>query len=352
MSSDGISAIDQELSELSLGDINSYLFDVLDGTDEYPKPQKISKESFDTGLKDLITNSKISIKELDSNDNFDIDEFLYKNSRFYFLNDLSKDLDGLIKDLDNDLILLINDELYDDVIKLTTSINKNKNFEDLISNLKVSLIDYIKFLNKNLIDYQSTSNIINVNLYYKKKFFKVNKFIEKSILLFDLVDVFEKKMNNFSDNIEQIKELTSFYFSIHQLINSLSFIEDIKETDRPENKNCDEVLTLSSLKSFDVHNNITYLNNITLNDLLIADADSNDDTQKTETKNTLNNESFKFLKQLFKKVNVLRFEYIALLNEHLDKIKDIKTKSVELHDLMGIYEIIGKNKEFLKKLHE
>lgn len=336
------------------------LFDILDGTDDFPFLNKVTKESFSANLSTLILSENeavdkndpatVKLREKKVVDDFNVDEFLYKNFRFVLLNDLNNELSKLNNDLDDELLNLVNND-YHDFIKLGQSIN-NDNFLNLVSSIKISIVNYFKNLKSQQSNFEKDFNTVNDAIFFKKKIFKLTSFLEKAHLLFKLIDSFEKLINEHSnierdiqkqeknknlmeldseddnygtdddsdsDNIgkvdildavlendngdginnvltiEVIKELTSLYLSIHQLQQYLTsrLSQNSLTTAKDNNKNqyLDTQFSENRFLANDITQNIKQLNALTIHDLLDNNSEDNfNQAHSTNSNNNNNNE--------------------------------------------------------------
>lgn len=195
---------------------NEFL-DAFNESEDFPYPTTISRQDFQND------NQK---------DNFNVDEFLYKNHRFTSIDILIKDLTNLSKSLNQDLLDLVNND-YNDFIELGKSINGGL---DLINNIKIDLKKFNFELNETKATFTNSSTIIKNGLIEKKKLINLKTKIKLLLLLNDQINNFEILLNSEDDNeieikiIIKLKNLTSLYLSFTKLnsllINdSINFIE-------------------------------------------------------------------------------------------------------------------------------
>ncbi|ODV97617.1 hypothetical protein PACTADRAFT_131 [Pachysolen tannophilus NRRL Y-2460] len=102
--------------------------------ENFPYPLKITRYSFSDKISKYLNDTGKRYDE----DEFKMDDFLYENYRFISLSDLSNDLTSLLKELDDELITLINND-YNEFINLGKSVEGSI---DIINNIKVDLNNY------------------------------------------------------------------------------------------------------------------------------------------------------------------------------------------------------------------
>lgn len=377
------------------------LFDILDGTDEFPDLNKVTKESFLADIDKLIKNDIVE-------DPFDVDEFLYKNFRFISLQDLYSELSNLHKDLDTELLNLVNDD-YADFVSLGKLIN-NDNFLNLMSSIKLSVVNYKENVLKQQQELNLDLEIISSQLLAKKRLSKLKAFLKKTQQLESLIDVFESILLELQEektdimtpeqavlqefggkediNVEIIKELTSVYLLIHQL--QMELQNQAQKSESPQN---------TKTKIIDVLDTIQALDKLEIADLLESEPkqDQEDPYHEKNVSPITSIQNNPFVEAQFKRVNKLQFEYRAILDEFLRKTikaspafsvagsgfstqnaslsnidellksskiseSDLKNTFLKLKmegsegdvllELMGVYLILGEQKGFLDILSE
>lgn len=144
-------------------------------------------------------------------DQFDVDQFLFKNHRFTSIDSLIKDLTNLLNELNTELLNLVN-ENYNEFINLGKSIDGSL---DLINFLKIDL----KNFNNDLVNFNenlSKSRNLVENCLNEKKHLQVLKIkIKLLLLLNDQINNFENLLK--IDDENKLNNLTSLYLSINKL---------------------------------------------------------------------------------------------------------------------------------------
>lgn len=254
-------------------------FDLLNGSDLFPYPVTISREDFQG-------------EKLSSQDEFDVDEYLYKNHRFTSIDSLIKDLQNLSKGLNQELLDLVNDD-YNDFIELGKSINGGL---ELINGIKMDLKNFNQELITTSNNFTVSQETLTYSLDKKKQLIQLKTKIKLLLLLNDQIDNFETLLNFDIDSEHSntsnekmksnLKNLTTLYLSFSKL---------------------NDVLSMHSI--IFVENN---------------------------------------LKQ---RVSSLKFEFKSYLDELLTKVlrqDNSDSKNLLLFDLMNIYRIIGHESDFIK----
>lgn len=109
--------------------------------EEFPFPKKITRESFLSDLQIDSSNPAQSILKINQI-KFNVDQFLFDHYRFTSLEDLQSELSALLKELDQELFNLVNND-YFDFINLGKSLEGG---ESLVDRLRVDVSKYRKRL--------------------------------------------------------------------------------------------------------------------------------------------------------------------------------------------------------------
>lgn len=127
-------------------------FDLDEEEEQFPYPRRITREAF---LKDLKIDpenpyqSIINIKEV----SFNVDHFLFQHYRYTLLEDLQTELNDLLRELDQELFDLVNND-YFDFINLGKALEGG---EGLVDKLRIDATKYKRKLtdeNKRLAESQ------------------------------------------------------------------------------------------------------------------------------------------------------------------------------------------------------
>ncbi|CCH42292.1 hypothetical protein BN7_1836 [Wickerhamomyces ciferrii] len=157
--------------------------------EQFPFPKRITRETFQNDLQIDPSNPAQSILRI--NDvKFNVDQFLYEHYRFTSLEDLQSELNSLLKDLDQELFNLVNND-YFDFINLGKSLEGGEN---LVDKLRVDVTKY----QKKLAD--ENNRLDESKSYVESSVDNLKKLQELKVIL---------------------KQLTSLYLTIHQLFTSL-----------------------------------------------------------------------------------------------------------------------------------
>lgn len=109
--------------------------------EEFPFPKTITRETFLNDLQIDPTNPAQSIVRINEV-KFNVDQFLFDHYRFTSLEDLQAELSSLLKELDQELFNLVNND-YFDFINLGKSLEGGEN---LVDRLRVDVSKYRKKL--------------------------------------------------------------------------------------------------------------------------------------------------------------------------------------------------------------
>ncbi|CDK26456.1 unnamed protein product [Kuraishia capsulata CBS 1993] len=187
--------------------------ELLEEGEDFPFPQQVTRASFNYNL-DRQTDQNSSSKE------FDVDHFLFSNYRYTSLDDLSSELKHLLKELDTELVNLVNTD-YSDFINLGKSMDGSV---DLIHSIKVDVGNYQKELQKSQSKLKNSAEIVDGVLEQKKSLGQL-KYVANAALL--LNDQIESAEAIFSDSTKGkvmfsvLRELTTSYVSIHKVLTKL-----------------------------------------------------------------------------------------------------------------------------------
>ncbi|GMM38816.1 hypothetical protein DASC09_061550 [Saccharomycopsis crataegensis] len=358
------------------------VFDILDGTDEFPLLNKVSKDSFAVGLDSLLDNLDSNNNDDSLIDSFNPDQFLYKNFRFISLADLNSELTRLHESLDRELFDLVNDD-YHDFVKLATSLNNNT-FVSLVSNIRLSVANYHVNINSQQSAFTKDFETVDRAICFKKKLDLTRSMLEKILLLHRSLDIFEKLVvehstingndvdlaysssneniisNSSTDSkdpfevilesqatfgegkdldLKVIKEMASLYLSTHILEQYLT--EKVSGASKATNdKEFLEIPDIEeSFKTKDVLENIQKLNKLTLKNLLQpSTSNPNGDEMNEEDDDVYHNsdddptsvlKTSPFLSAQFRRANKVHLEFRAIVDEYLKKLVSGKKKSLD-----------------------
>lgn len=109
--------------------------------EEFPYPKRITRETFLDDLQIDPSNPEQSILRINEI-KFNVDQFLFDHYRFTSLEDLQAELSSLLKELDQELFNLVNND-YFDFINLGKSLEGG---ESLVDRLRVDVSRYRKKL--------------------------------------------------------------------------------------------------------------------------------------------------------------------------------------------------------------
>jgi len=109
--------------------------------EDFPFPKKITRETFLNDLQIDPSNPAQSILRINEV-KFNVDQFLFEHYRFTSLEDLQTELTSLLKELDQELFNLVNND-YFDFINLGKSLEGG---ETLVDRLRVDVSKYRKKL--------------------------------------------------------------------------------------------------------------------------------------------------------------------------------------------------------------
>lgn len=186
-------------------------------------------------LIDIEFPNNQNIRELLVHEDFQVDEFLFKNYRFSSIDLLIKELTSLNKLLDDELIELINAN-FNDFIRLGTSLNGSMNHINMINNQLVAFNNNLGKLNLLFESLnENFSDLLNFNYKILIIRFKINNLS----FINNLINNFENYLNFVSSNlnvensmiIDNFKQLINLFVNIdklielnqHQLINVKKF---------------------------------------------------------------------------------------------------------------------------------
>lgn len=112
----------------------------MEDIDDFPYPQRLTRETF---LKDLqIDPSNPSQSIINVQQSFNVDHFLHEHYRYTQLDDLQSELTTLLGDLDQELFDMVNND-YFDFINLGKTLEGG---EALVDRLRVDVSKYRKRL--------------------------------------------------------------------------------------------------------------------------------------------------------------------------------------------------------------
>lgn len=115
--------------------------DTFSDGDDFVYANKVTRESFLKELELDPANPQQSVLNI-SQISFNVDKFLFKNYRFTSLEDLQRELTLLLKELDQELLDMVNND-YFDFIDLGKSLNGG---EILVDKVRVDVTKYKKRL--------------------------------------------------------------------------------------------------------------------------------------------------------------------------------------------------------------
>lgn len=166
---------------------------------EFPYPEKLTRETF---LNTIERYEEDDGKLL-------LDKFMFENYRFVALEDLSRDLRGLLKELDDELINLINTD-YDEFIKLGKSVDGSI---ELINSIKFDLNSYYNELSKNKRKLLDTDGELTNLAQYKTDLQSLKKICQNLILINNQFDTFNHLLQQ---ELSNVNKLIGLYLSIHK----------------------------------------------------------------------------------------------------------------------------------------
>ncbi|KAK6202466.1 uncharacterized protein RJT21DRAFT_112421 [Scheffersomyces amazonensis] len=193
--------------------------DILNGSDEFPYPISINRTDFK------------------SFDQAEIDDFLYKNHRFTSIDVLIKELTQLSKDLNQNLLDLVNND-YNDFIRLGKSINGGLDLINLVSgDLKSFKFDLVNHYKRFEDSHQLLDNALKKRqqLIHLKTLAKLNVVLNDQVTNFENALILDANEPRRGHHItpEKLKSLTGMYLSIshlYQFVCSHSVIFESSDT--------------------------------------------------------------------------------------------------------------------------
>lgn len=224
-------------------------YDDFDPQDEegFPFPQRITREAFRQGLNGGGDGDGDG-GEHNDDAVFDVDKFLFDHYRFTLLDDSEHELTQLLKEVDQELFDLLNNDYYD-FINLGKTLDGG---EGLVDRLRISVAKYQKKLNNETRKLDESSRHVTSALENLSELNKLKIHANNMILLDKFVNDFETLLSQSinSDHTRKkkpmggvplLKHLTSLYLTISKLLKSfppyLPFVEsksDKLETLRSE----------------------------------------------------------------------------------------------------------------------
>ncbi|KAK6460553.1 hypothetical protein DFJ63DRAFT_315219 [Scheffersomyces coipomensis] len=282
--------------------------DILNGNDDFPYPISINRTDFK------------------SFNQAEIDEFLYKNHRFTSIDLLIKELTKLSKDLNQNLLDLVNND-YNDFIRLGKSINGGLDLINLVSgDLKSFKLDLVNHYKR----FEESQEMLDNALNRRQQLIHVKTLAKLNIVLNDQVTNFENALmldsNEVSKDVDvvisKVKSLTGMYLSIAHLYQFVSSHTNVA-------KNSD----LDSEKS---DNNKLNQKKSNLN------GNGNSDTSSLFIHNYLHH-----------KISSIKFEFKSYL-EQIVKLqlnnRGEKNNSNLILELLNVYKVIGHESELIALL--
>lgn len=190
--------------------------DLLDGTDEFPYPVSINRTDF---------------KNFDQHD---IDEFLYKYHRFTSIDVLIKELSQLSRELNQNLLDLVNHD-YNDFISLGKSINGGL---DIINGVSGDLKSFRGELLSTYKKLDTSYDTVDHALAKRQELVQMKTYAKLSLLLNDQITSFENALiNEEIDKLKRLKSLTGLYLSISNIFTFLQSPKEPKESNEAKAKN-------------------------------------------------------------------------------------------------------------------
>lgn len=160
-----------------------------------------------------VTISRDDFQDKDAED-FDVDSFLYKKHRFTSIDLLRKELSGLLKDLNQELLDLVNQE-YGNFIKLGRSIEGSL---ELLHKVQIELQSFNRSLLATKGNFIKSEHIIQEGLEKYTYLSSLKVKLQVFLLLGDQLSNFERLLSWSSiDSMEKLKKLTAIFLSINQL---------------------------------------------------------------------------------------------------------------------------------------
>lgn len=196
------------------------------GVEDFPYPVTIAREDFQN----------------DDSSEFVPDHFLYENHRFTQIQPLILDLTTLSKNLNQELLDLVNND-YNDFIRLGKSIDGSL---ELINNILVSVNNFGLDLHQSRANFVDSLDLVRSSLGYKKRMEALKTKIKLSLLLNDSISNFEVLLNyEVSENapnyhqlvVDKLRNLTSLFLSFTNLYSLLT-----------QDENTEAILFVSNMK--------------------------------------------------------------------------------------------------------
>lgn len=194
-------------------------------TEEFPYPKQVTRSAFLHDLQIDESDPSKSLQNLKSH-TFDVDKFLHDNYRYTLLEDLQKELNVLLTDLEKDLFDLVNDD-YFEFIKLGKSLDGG---EGLVDSLRVDVGKYRKKVADENRKLQESQGFVQRSVANLDKLSELKKHAQRMLLLDTLIQKFETLLNQTKSttHIQILKQLTSLYLSLHQLLTTLTQYQFVK----------------------------------------------------------------------------------------------------------------------------
>lgn len=173
-------------------------------------------------------------------DKFDISKFLLDHYKYRDLSDMSNGLSSLIENIDDELIENVN-ENYLSFINLGKSIDGSF---DLIHDIKIDLSDYLKNIRLSNEDIEKDLGTVDKIDTTRKKLNTLKNNARNIITVSEMIECFDKLCVNFSydfNSIENIKQMTSLYFSIGKVFEKLNSLESNIDIIKPLNKKMNDL---------------------------------------------------------------------------------------------------------------
>lgn len=315
-------------------------FDLLNGTDEFPYPVSINRTDF---------------KNFDQSE---IDEFLYKNHRFTSIDVLIKELSQLSKDLNQNLLDLVNHD-YNDFINLGKSINGGL---DIINDVSGDLKNFRGELLSTYKKLDTSYDIVEHALTKRQELVQMKTYAKLSLLLNDQITSFENALvNEDIDKLKRLKSLTGLYLSIS---NIFTFLQQPVAFNKPDLQSIQKSQNVTSYTSTDerksgenhhlkIQSPALHLPNPLPNSYSSTSQSSSLNSPPTQIPFSPENQ---FIKNYLKfKISSIKYEFKTYLDHLLISVfsspKD-ERYSDSILELLNLYKIIGHEKDFLEIVKE
>ncbi|KAH3688085.1 hypothetical protein WICPIJ_000927 [Wickerhamomyces pijperi] len=187
-------------------------------SETFPYPKQVTRSTFLQDLQIDETNPTKSLTDLNSSE-FQVDKFLFEHYRYTVLDDLQNELNVLLKELDQELFDLVNDD-YFEFIKLGKALDGG---EGLIDTLRIDVGKYRKKLVDEDLKLSKSQDHVRQTVDNLQNLKQLQKHASNMLLLDTLMGKFETLLNKTKSTayIQILKQLTSLYLSIHQLLSSI-----------------------------------------------------------------------------------------------------------------------------------